>query len=536
MIVNKQMFPAQSGYSVISQMQDKFSTLQMQLGTGQKASTLSEMSKDLPVSLSVRARLNTIAGYSSNIDTVNLRLTFLNNAMTRFDKMEAEARTASMPGQYGTGGINMATMPNLAAARFDEIVTILNQDVAGRYIFGGKVTDKPPLANTTALLEGQGGKAGYKAIAGDRAIADGVGGLGRLETDASTAGKVVLREDGATPFGFKVSTVSSSGGPSITVDQPTGGAIDQVAVNFNGAVIPGQTVTIGLTLPDGTETQLKLTATADNPPGAGQFTIGANENATALNFRTSLEKGLTELSYSELKAASGFAAATDFFSESGIPQVPVGGPPPTGLADADPAKVVFWYKGGTDADPRGSVTAAVEDGSPVRYGIQANESGFLALLRSQAALANANFPSEDNVRAEAGNVAARQAAMAQPEGAARDSALAAYEAKIQTEYRRSLGYFDGMASRQQSALSEGHNTEKGSIEIITMELGIVAGRVQSATTRHTDYKGQLENLLSDVETISKEDVAMQMMDLQTRLQASYQTTSMLSKLNLVNYL
>jgi len=39
-----------------------------------------------------------------------------------------------------------------------------------------------------------------------------------------------------------------------------------------------------------------------------------------------------------------------------------------------------------------------------------------------------------------------------------------------------------------------------------------------------------------VETVSKEDVAMEIMALQTRLTASYQATSMVSKLSLVNYI
>ena len=47
MIVNKSMFPLQTGFGVISKMQDRFATLQMQLGTGEKASKLSEMGRDL---------------------------------------------------------------------------------------------------------------------------------------------------------------------------------------------------------------------------------------------------------------------------------------------------------------------------------------------------------------------------------------------------------------------------------------------------------------------------------------------------------
>ncbi|UXN72424.1 hypothetical protein N8D56_13910 [Devosia sp. A8/3-2] len=84
MIVNKSMYPIQTGFSVISRMQDRFATLQTQLGTGMKASTPAEMGNDLPMSISVRSRLAKIDSFSANIDTVNLRLSFLDNAMARF--------------------------------------------------------------------------------------------------------------------------------------------------------------------------------------------------------------------------------------------------------------------------------------------------------------------------------------------------------------------------------------------------------------------------------------------------------------------
>jgi flagellin-like hook-associated protein FlgL len=69
-----------------------------------------------------------------------------------------------------------------------------------------------------------------------------------------------------------------------------------------------------------------------------------------------------------------------------------------------------------------------------------------------------------------------------------------------------------------------------------MEIGVARAALQSATQRHTNYKAQLDNLLSDVETVDKESVAMEILALQTRLTASYQVTAMVSQLSLVNYL
>jgi flagellar hook-associated protein 3 FlgL len=637
MIVNKSMFPLQTGFGVISKMQDRFADLQMQLGTGMKASTLADMGRDLPMSLSVRSRLTKIEGYSANIDTVNLRLSFLDKTMARFDKIEGEARNSAVQGQYGTNNINMATLPSLSKARLDELVTLLNSDINGRYLFGGSNTDTAPLPDTDVLLDGQAGKAGFKAIVTERKAADaGLDGRGRLAS-THTAGTtaVTLAEDGVHPFGMKVSTVSTTSSV-VTVTQPTPGTLplgDQVSVTFAptpaAQVSSGQTVSMGFTLPDGTETQITLRAvTAAESNGAkDEFIIGADAEATAANFKTALDANLLRVGTEELSGASTFVASQNFFNGPGEPVLRVQGSPATAtsLRVATDADTVMWYTGqspavsatglgrldiatagdtvtlgeraptsvnhgfqisGVSADtanidttytaadpstvgveftgvpsagetvnvtltdpdgttrtvgltavvgkagpgqftigadvnatatnfstalnivlteaamdaegnPRQSVTAQVDDATRVSYGMEANESGFLRLMRTMASMSVETYPDSD---------------------------------------ASSKGRFDAMAVRQQAELSEAHNSEKGSIEILTMELGVARGTLDNSTKRHTDYKAQLDNLLSDVETVSKEDVAMEILALQTRLQASYQVTSMVSKLSLVNFI
>ena len=637
MIVNKSMFPLQTGFGVISKMQDKFATLQMQLGTGDKASKLSEMGRDLPMSLSVRSRLGKIEGFSANIDTVNLRLSFLDKTMSRFDKMEGEARSSAIQGQYGTNNINMATLPNLSKARFDELVTLLNSDVAGRYLFGGSNTDSAPLPDSAVLLDGQAGKAGFKAVVTERKAADaGIDGRGRLVSEHDPLTSVVnLSEDGVHPFGMKVSTISTTSG-AVTVTQPAPGIApvgDQVSVAFApdpaAQIQDGHTISMGFTLPDGTETQITLRAVTTASPGGStdEFVIGADSLETAANFKAALDGKLLEVGNNELGAASTFAASQNFFNGPGEPVLRVQGDPATAtsLRVATDVDTVLWYRGqspaisatglgrldiatsgdtvtlterspssanhgfqvsgvsgptagintvftatdpssvsvqvtanplpgeavrvtltepnGTTRDvtltavtgkagpgqftigadeeataanfakglntvitevamaaegnPRQSVTAQVDDSTRVSYGMEANESGFLRLVRTMASMSIETYPDSDP---------------------------------------SSKGRFDAMAIRQQSELSEAHNSEHGSIEILTMELGVARGTINNSTKRHTDYKAQLDNLLSDIETVSKEDVAMEILALQTRLQASYQATSMVSKLSLVNFI
>lgn len=696
MIVNKSMFPLQTGFGVISKMQGRFADLQMQLGTGMKTSTLAGMGRDLPLSLSVRSRLGKIEGFAANIATVDLRLSFLDKTMTRLLKIESEGRNATVQGQYGTNNINMATLPSLSKARLDEIVTLLNSDVAGRYLFGGSNTDSAPVPDTNVLLDGQGGNAGFKTVLNERVAADaGTNGRGRLTTGVvvgvpemppvpgpaapATASVVTLAEDGVHPFGFKLSNISTTASAaSLTYTTPVS-SNPPVAKNLSVTFQPepaeqiqsGESVTLGFTLPDGTETQITLRATtqAEYTGGVDEFVIGDDEGVTATNFKNALNAKLVTVGETELAGASNFAAAENFFNGAGEPVLRVDGDPATATAlrVADHTDTVMWYQGqspavaaeglgrmqigslgdtatltgdfpvsaqhgfkitGVSADtanidttynaatptagssvsatfgaglaadetvevtlqepapstitrtltltavtgkagvgqftigadptetaanfakalnvvaseaaiaaegnPRQSVTAQIDDNTRVAYGIQGNESGLLRLVRTMASLSVETYPTEENILASREPM--RLAAMAETDPALRAAALADYEKAVTADRRSANGRFDAMASRQQAQLSASHNAERGSVQILTMELAVAHNGLQSATARHTDYKAQLDNLLSDVETVSKEDVAMEILALQTRLQASYQVTSMVSQLSLSKYM
>ncbi|MBJ7577103.1 hypothetical protein JHC09_04305 [Devosia sp. MC532] len=657
MIVNKSMFPLQAGFGVISKMNSQFALLQTQLGTGNKAQTLAQMGKDLPVSLSARSRLTQIEGYMGNVEQVNLRLSFYNNALTRMDKMEGEARNSAVQGQYGSNNINMATLPGLSKARFDELVTMLNADVNGRYLYGGNKTDTLPLKPTEELLNGVGGRAGYATVVTERRAADlGQSGYGRLTTDIDvlTPETVTFAEDGAHPFGMKLSTVSQVGG-RVAIDTSAQNADPAaLAFTFDDANLPraGESITLGFTLPDGSETQITLRASEEDTGTKGEFTIGEDAATTAANFQTALLEKIHIAAEGELMGASTFAAAENFFNAAGEPVVRVAGSDPytaTSLRVATPSDTVQWYNGETAAvsasnlgrlgvsssggdsvtvkglepssfahgfritaassqssqfpptatlptvtqtagppsslsvqfsqlptagdkvtftltepsgkerevtleavtgragpgqftigtvtaagdaianttanfeqaitrslsttaalaegNPRQAVSAAVEDNGRVNYGMQANEMGYLRMIRSFAALSIETYPE-----------------------------AAGAEDPNSIDLNPARARFDALASRQASQLSEARNSERGSIEMVTMELGVAQSNLLAATQRHTNYKAQLENLLGEAEAVNKEDVAMQLLALQTRLQASYQATAMVSQLSLVNFL
>ena len=85
MIVNKSLFPSVRNFQAISNMQDRFADLQIQLATGKKTSTLSGLGTDRNYDLTLRARLGRIDSYKNTIQTVNLCLDFYYIAMLILD-------------------------------------------------------------------------------------------------------------------------------------------------------------------------------------------------------------------------------------------------------------------------------------------------------------------------------------------------------------------------------------------------------------------------------------------------------------------
>jgi len=78
----------------------------------------------------------------------------------------------------------------------------------------------------------------------------------------------------------------------------------------------------------------------------------------------------------------------------------------------------------------------------------------------------------------------------------------------------------------------------GTVSINNLHVEIVgtSEAVESARQRHVAAEGILTQTVEDIEGISLEEVSAQIVTLQTRLQASYQTTAILNQLTLTNFI
>jgi flagellin-like hook-associated protein FlgL len=383
---------------------------------------------------------------------------------------------------FGSGGSNISTLAGLNAA-----LATLSGGTASVDTGNGNISVAALSPSDTVTIGGTASPATF-------GLASAIG--------LPTAGtRVSVSEDVAgSVFGFKLVGASST----LTGANITGPSGTPPGISVDLAANPklGEQVTVTFKLPDGTTQDLTLTATTTSPPSTNQFTIGANPAATAANLQAALAQGVSTLAATQLTAASAVAAAHNFFDvDAGQPPMRVAGPPfasATALVAGTPANTVTWYTGEMSASPaRTSVTARVDNTQTVSYGVRANEQGLRSVIENVAVFAAVSFsPSNPN-------------------------SSAAYNA---------LGQRVSLALNVQP----GNGTQ--TTQNIETELANAQNAIKTTTDQQTQTQTTLQTFLQGVTGVSNEEVASEILTLQTQLQASLQTTAMLSKLSLVNYL
>lgn len=116
-----------------SQMLD----LQRQLGTGQVAQTYGGLGSDRSVALSMQATIAQINSYSANIDTLSLRLDVMALNIDQFAEVTAATKSDVRSASYTFASEGRTLSQDLTLSNFDEALSLLNAEVAGRYLFSG---------------------------------------------------------------------------------------------------------------------------------------------------------------------------------------------------------------------------------------------------------------------------------------------------------------------------------------------------------------------------------------------------------------
>lgn len=480
--------------------------LQLQLGTGRKANAYSGLGPLRQTSLDARAKLSSFDGYKQTIDQIDVRVSVMQNALSRFMSMTTEQRGANLDTVLVTVDERQSTAQKGARQRFDETISLLNQEVDGRRLFSGRATDVPATRSPVEIMDGSGARMGLRGVIEERVRADrgaplveGTSSfaLGRLSVSGPGSSPVTITDGGPMPFGFDVVGLTSfMSNVSITDD-----AASPRTVSFatTGQPTLGETLELRLRMPSGRDVSVRLTATTEVKK-TGDFALGATPAATAQNMRSALLGAIDRMVASELRADSTLVASDRFFdvSDGQAPQrVDIVTTPEaaTAVRAGTPDDTVFWYT--ADAaldDPRATSVARVDASVRVAYGARANEQGIRRMVSNFAAFSAIEFDLSSEASKESYSI---------------------------------------MALRVRDRLGEqGGQT----VSTIKSELVVVEQALNSAAERQQNARVIFADLVADIEGVDKDAVATRILELQTRLQASYQTTALISRLSLVQYL
>lgn len=163
---------------------------------------------------------------------------------------------------------------------------------------------------------------------------------------------------------------------------------------------------------------------------------------------------------------------------------------------ADATNTVVWYQGEDGPlDARLTNTTRVDDGVQVAYGARASEDALRTTLRELAVFSAQSFDVDD------------------PSAANR---------------------YTQVAGRTRENLDD---PSGGTLpRSIALEVGTASTLMEATKERHIATRAVYNDILDGTDGITQEEVAAKLLNIQTRLEATYSVTAMLRELSLVNYL
>jgi len=320
-----------------------------------------------------------------------------------------------------------------------------------------------------------------------------------FNTDGTLTGTVKQNQVVGPPQGYVSGTTTLSGLPAGS-DTLTTGFVAGDSITVNGTkltfVASGATGN-QINVTDSVQTLLKkidsITGTSTPSTVSGGVITLHTDNAASLSITSS---NAAATGPAAGFSALGFAGAGPFTPAQ--PPLRVSGSPlgsATSLVNGS-ASTVGWYTGNSGpGSARSTATIRIDQAQTVQFGAQANEQAIRQVLQSVAVYAaSTTSPTGTNSGAEV-------------------SALS----------QRTAANLTSQAGQQ-------------TISDIQTDFANAQTTMKDATARQTQAKNALQNLVDQTEGISQDQVASEILQLQTNLQASYQTTSMLSQLSLTKFL
>lgn len=559
----------------VARLRGQAMTAQTQLASGYKSATHGGLKADATVAQELRHRMTRLEGYEKSISTINMRLFTVQQGMNTLrdgtDKLAQAAADAYAPGFPDSLNTSRITAQSVLGTN----VSLLNMSQGNRYLFAGADVATKPVADATAMVEGQGGRLGLRDTMALRLTADMGGGSGRLATGVVGNDVTVTHDGGA--FGMRLTNITGPGAIAPTQINTTTveGTVDATAA------AAGERVVLSFAMPDGTDASVTLIASnavplPDSPSKDTYYFTQGNVGS----FDTVLTNGINTIVNRDMTGASAVAAANDFFDHD-QPRIPDGNAATaTGLAISG-GTVVDWFvaetqpavvKGPTNdptaLTPTAGDTYLVSNAGAVD--VWTGQEGKLATFNgtswtftqpehgsrvvadaptagqpahvysydsgagtwSSDGEAPPHLSARDSVRAKVDDALSMSHGVRADEAGIRDNVkLAAMllSADLDT---------DAPAPYQQVAKKVSHlqGDTKASAISIQAELGVVEERVRDLAESHKDFRSILNNQILDVEGIDQFELATRLQDIMARLESSYQVIARMQNMSLSNYL
>jgi len=120
--------------------------LHTQAATGKKGTTLGDLGSQASHSVNVRAVLQHVQTYQSNIDSIELRASVMDTAMSRMSVIMDELRDeyTKLDGDLTT---DTTFINEIGKRGLKELENLLNTQVEGRYVFAGNDLERAPVRN-----------------------------------------------------------------------------------------------------------------------------------------------------------------------------------------------------------------------------------------------------------------------------------------------------------------------------------------------------------------------------------------------------
>ncbi|KAA0118934.1 flagellin [Methylobacterium sp. P1-11] len=504
----------------LTTLKNQLNDLSNQVSSGQVSQTYGGLGSGRSTALAAQATLSALGGYAAGITAGQTRTKLAVTSLTQVATLGTSARQSLNNGLQSAATSSIAGR-STALGNLETVLDTLNQSAAGNYLFGGADASTQPVLDADTILNGSTNsdgtlKAGLTKLIKDQVAADLGSGSGWLTTSLSGSAVTVAEKDPTrTSFGFNVGGASSTT-TAITATANPGTTSTPGTINLavNSPPAAGDSVTVTLKMHDGTSTTLTLTAVSGNTATStsstgATFAIGSDAQTTANNLNIALQGAITAAAAGTLAVSSTAIAAKNFFSGSAsagiIPQrIDFSGAAPV-YVPGTKDNTVLWYQGEDtrSAPPALQPTSALSTQSvqisstaSVGTGARANDGAIQNVLAGLATMAYGLPTTSD------GNT------------------IATYQAVI---------------DRAGNLLSS-TDTTSPSVQDTVTQLSLASARLSSAGTTNTATQNTVQNTLDGIEQASPEEVIAKLLDVQNRLQASYQITSTLSKLSLVNYI